>query len=43
MTLKECVVVVGETEFRKAEIVFANQAGMRCVPAPAAKRSSPLW
>jgi phosphoglycerate dehydrogenase-like enzyme len=31
------VVIVGETEFRKAEIVFAGAKGFRCVPAPAAE------
>jgi lactate dehydrogenase-like 2-hydroxyacid dehydrogenase len=31
------VVVVGETEFRKAEKVFTSVDGMRCVPAPAAE------
>jgi lactate dehydrogenase-like 2-hydroxyacid dehydrogenase len=33
----EIVVVVGETEFGKAESVFSSAAGMRCVAAPAAE------
>ena len=31
------VVVVGETEFRKAERVFAGAAGMQCIASPAAE------
>lgn len=33
----ESLVVVGETEFRKAESVFSAAPGMRCIPAPAAE------
>jgi lactate dehydrogenase-like 2-hydroxyacid dehydrogenase len=34
---EESVVVIGETEFRKAESVFAAAPNIRCVPAPAAE------
>ena len=33
----ETIVVVGETEFRKAEVVFSSTPGLRCIPAPAAE------
>jgi lactate dehydrogenase-like 2-hydroxyacid dehydrogenase len=33
----ETIVVVGETEFGKAEGVFTTAPGMRCIPSPAAE------
>ncbi|HEY3838923.1 MAG TPA: NAD(P)-dependent oxidoreductase [Bryobacteraceae bacterium] len=33
----ETIVVVGETEYRKAEVVFSSTPGLRCIAAPAAE------